>query len=168
MLENVKDHLNYDPETGEFTWLVARGPFVKNGDKAGGIDRVGYVRIKYKGKKIAAHRLAWYFVYGEFPEKDIDHINRIKTDNRIENLRDISRSENVRNTDKKLNCSSQYRGVCWHKRVEKWGATIKIEGNLKHLGYFIDEEEAALAYNEAASKYYPEFSVLNIVEEELV
>ena len=165
MLENVKDYLNYNPDTGEFTWIKSPAKIIKVGQKAGSIDKFGYLRIKFKGKKIAAHRLAWYFVYGELPEKELDHINRIKTDNKISNLRLCTRAENITNTSKRKNCSSEHKGVCWHKRVGKWGASVRVNTILIHIGYYNTEIEAAEAYNEKVLQHYGDFAVVNILEE---
>jgi len=88
---------------------------------------------------------------------EIDHINGDKLDNRRENLRSATRSQNKMNSGKPKNNTSGYKGVCWYKRGNKWRAQIGINGKLKHLGYFEDKEEAAKAYKKAAEKYHGEF-----------
>lgn len=95
--EELKESLHYDPDTGIFTWRKSKGP-AKKGTVAGKIYKSHpYIKIGVCRHSIDAHRLAWLYVYGEWPTMDIDHINRDPTDNRICNLRHVSRSENNRN-----------------------------------------------------------------------
>lgn len=93
---------------------------------------------------------------------DTDHINCDKLDNRKENLRSVTRSQNNANMPKiQKKCSSRFKGVCWHKQRNKWKAEIKVNGVRKHLGVFINEADAATAYNEAAKQNFGEFAKLN-------
>ena len=95
--EMLRSLLSYDPETGEFRWRISRGR-VSVGDIAGSHpNRVGYLRIMLGDVEYRAHRLAWLYIYGKWPELVIDHIDRNKTNNRIANLRDVSHAENMRN-----------------------------------------------------------------------
>jgi hypothetical protein len=138
----LKELLHYDPETGVFTWLVARGRYVKPGTAAGSHDRAGYLRIGVSCRIYAAHRLAFLYMTGETPT-EVDHINRVKDDNRWSNLRSASRSENVANTPLRRDNSSGYRGVGWYPRYKKWCAKGRLCGKSVHLGYFASLEEAA-------------------------
>jgi len=92
----LKEILTYNPDTGIFTWLVASNGRIRVGDIAGTTDN-GYVRIMIERTKYRAHRLAWLYVHGESPKEQIDHINHIRDDNRINNLRCVSCHENFKN-----------------------------------------------------------------------
>ena len=98
-LTTLRATLHYDPDTGKFTRKIARGSKAV-GDEPGSFNPVGYWQIGVCGRTYTAQRLAWYYTTGEWPEHDIDHINRDKLDNRIANLRAISRSENLKNRPK--------------------------------------------------------------------
>ena len=111
----------------------------------------GYIRIKINNKLYLLHRIIykyfnedWDITYSH--SNQIDHIDINPSNNRIENLRRINNSQNLKNRNKFKNCSSKFKGVSWHKSTNKWKAYISIAGKLKHLGYFTNEEEAAEAY----------------------
>ena len=104
-----------------------------------------YRRIQLDGRKYKAHRLAWLYLFGEWPKGQIDHINRNSLDNRIANLRDVSQSENQHNRPEQANNTSGVKGVHWHKQKMRWQAAIRINGKLIHLGLFGTKEEAAYA-----------------------
>lgn len=105
------------------------------------------------------HRLVIGAAKGQY----VDHINRNSLDNRLENLRICTNTENLRNANKRKNAKSTFKGVCPIKNRPAWRALIKINGKQQYLGYFKSEVEAALAYNEAAKRYFGEFAVLNQV-----
>ena len=115
-------------------------------------DTRGYIRSNINGRRYYLHRLIYLYHNPEWnihdisPENEIDHDNRITSNNKIENLRIIDNSGNQRNKDKRPNCSSIYKGVSWDKRMNKWLAKIRIDGIKKHLGYFDDENEAGFMY----------------------
>jgi len=145
--------LNYDKETGIFTWVKNGTRGVKAGDIAGSKTKDGYIMLSVGGKKILAHRVAWLFAYGEFAQGNLDHINRNKSDNRIANLRLANASENAQNRLKNSKNTSGYKGVTWHKRDEKWQAAITVKGKVLHLGYYANVEDAYASYVEASKKY---------------
>lgn len=149
MYKRLHEMLHYDLETGNFRWKQSRGRAASN-SAAGTISGSGYIHIRLEGKIYQAHRLAWLYVYGEFPSKYIDHANRIKTDNRICNLREVTKSQNAQNTLVSKANTSGIKGVNWCKRDKKWRASIKLNGKFKSLGYFSDVKDAQLAYGLAA------------------
>jgi len=134
--EELKQLLDYCPETGAFTWQAARRGTAKAGSVAGCPGSHGYRQIKLHGKAYLAHRLAWLFMTGEFPEDQTDHINHVKDDNRFENLREVSNTENCRNASMRHNNTSGVTGVAWHKRVSKWRVHIMVNGKDICGGYF--------------------------------
>jgi hypothetical protein len=151
----LKESLYYDPDTGIFTNLKSRGA-AKKGSVAGCKDSKGHSQIMLGNKRHQAHRLAWLYVHGNFPEKYIDHINEIKTDNRIVNLRLATCQENHQNqSSPQTNNTSGFRGVTWHKQHRKWMAQIMVNGKHKHLGYFDTAEQASEAYVTAKRELHP-------------
>lgn len=154
--ERLKNQLIYDPDTGIFKWKVNKGR-VKVGDIACNINDTGHVRIIIDGTRYYAHRLAWLYTYGEFPDGMVDHINRVKDDNRIANLRVVSKSQNAMNTKLHKHNTSGYRGVSLHKKSNKWKAKIEKDKVQIQLGLFKTKEEAAEAYMIASIKYFGEF-----------
>lgn len=121
----------------------------------------GYLHISIDDHTYKYHRMVWLWHYGSIP-RFIDHINRNTADNRIENLRPCTTSQNMFNTEKfKKNPTSKYKGVSFHKIHKKYIAHVAINGKLKHLGYFLNEIEAAKAYDKCVKKHAGEFACLN-------
>lgn len=152
----LKELLNYDPKTGVFTWKKNRAG-VRSGSTAGCIDTAsnsGYVRIGLDSTVHQAHRLAWLYVYGCFPEQQLDHINRDRSDNRIENLRQVTNTINQWNRAKNRNSASGHQGVSLHKLTKKWQAKISANGRTMHLGLFDTPEAAHAAYIAAKKEYH--------------
>ena len=139
--KELKKSLHYNPDTGIFIRILRYAHCVKTGIVAGGLHN-GYVSIFVLGASYKAHRLAWLYVYGYMPENDMDHINKIKTDNRIENLREVSRQCNVRNTGNRSTNTSGVKGVCWCKTYRKWLAKITINRKTIYLCRHEDFTEA--------------------------
>ena len=159
----LKEVLDYDPDSGEFIWLNApNNRYVKNGDIAGTLAD-GYIRIKIRGKKYAAHRLAWLYMTENWPSGEIDHINGIKYDNRYDNLRTANRSENRRNVSCYSGSPSGLKGVT--KWKGRWRARISINKKQVWLGYYNDPIEAAKSYDRAAIRYHGEYAKLNFPRE---
>jgi hypothetical protein len=143
--EIAKGLFEYDQETGLFT--------KKKTGKQSGRDHEGYIRIRFnvKGKevKLYAHRIAYYFIHGFLPN-EVDHINQVKSDNRISNLRSVSRSDNVINTTLRISNKSGIKGVSWCRGRNKWIAQIQKDKKRHFLGYFNDINDAEASYIEAA------------------
>lgn len=150
----LKETLNYDPETGIFTWKETRRG-LRIGDVAGCIAKHGYIVIRVDKRLYTAHRLAWLYVYGEWPSKNIDHINRNRSDNRISNLRSASQSENCQNTSLRSDNKSGHAGVYWCKNSQKWRAYIGVDGKRISLGYFHEKDDAIAAQSDAKTRYHP-------------
>ena len=140
--KKLKQILNYDPLTGVFTRKVTLCNRAIAGSVAGSLDKDGYTQIGISGKHYHAHRLAWLYVYGYFPEHDIDHIDRDKSNNKIDNLRHATRQCNIRNTGLRCTNTSGIKGACWDKQQDKWRAQITVNNKQHHLGYFTDFTEA--------------------------
>lgn len=156
-VDRVRELLRYDLETGVFTWRRTAGPAKTGAAVRGEVTESGYLRIVVDGCRARAHRLAWFYVYGAWPEGEVDHINGNRMDNRIANLRVCSRSENSKNRRLSRSNTSGFKGVHWHKRLGKWVAKIKVDGRHVHLGCFGSPGEAFAAYKAAAPIYHGEF-----------
>jgi hypothetical protein len=155
--ERLRELLHYDPETGVFTWRLPRRG-VRAGYEAGASRSDGYRRIQVDGRVIYAHRLAWPYMTGEWPDAEIDHINGDPSDNRIVNLRPATRSQNSANGRKPSDNTSGLKGVSWHARGRKWRAQIVVNGKCRHLGLFDCPAAAHAAYLAATEKFFGEYA----------
>ncbi len=152
--ERLKELLNYNPETGIFVWAINRTS-IKAGIVAGSYSD-GYIRIGINSKGYLAHRLAWLYVEGYLPENDIDHINRDKTDNRFSNLRETTKTCNLRNRGIFKNNKTGITGVMLTHGPDRYQAYIKTGSKSKHLGMHVNIIDAARARWNAEVKYkYP-------------
>lgn len=154
--ERVKELLLYDPDTGVFTWLLANSRNANVGKVAGNVDDKGYRRIGVDGIIYYAHRLAWLYMTGEWPEKLIDHKNGIKDDNRICNLREATHSQNHSNTCIAKNNTTGWKGV--KRSGKKFMVQITHKREKLYLGTFDTAEEAHKAYCDKADELYGEFA----------
>lgn len=116
------------------------------------------VVINLNGKRIYRYQIIWTLHYGEWPRIGIDHINRDSTDDRIENLRLATKSQNMANTEIKSTNTSGLKGVSWYKATSKWRARITVKGKKVYLGYFGTPEEAHAAYCKAAREHHGDFA----------
>ena len=154
-IERLREALSYSPDTGKFHWKVAAGSRAKPGDEAGSIDAVtGYLIIGIDGTLQLGHRLAWAIHHGRWPDDEVDHENRIRSDNRMVNLREATHAQNMKNRNTPKNNTSGLMGVSWHKRAGKWRATL----GQKHLGLFDDPAEACAARQAAERSAYGQFA----------
>jgi len=149
----LKENLHYDAETGVFTRRIALARRVQIGDVAGCKRSDGYISIRVCGKSRQAHRLAWLHTYGNWPKGEIDHINHIKDDNRIINLREVTTQENLRNSSKSIRNTSGTTGVSWNNQKQKWCACVGVDGKNVSAGCFSDKFEAVCARKSAENKY---------------
>lgn len=148
----LKELLHYDPNTGEFTWLVERLP-TKPNDSAGSKNKNGYIHIKINGRIYKAHRLVWLYMTGNWPN-NIDHIDGNGYNNCWNNLRECSHAENQQNRIKSKTNKSGFLGVSWDKINNKWMAQINVNGQKKFLGRYATPQEAHHAYLDAKAKYH--------------
>lgn len=157
ILSQMKEFFEVDCE-GNLLWKKSKGPRGKVGAKVGTSTTHGRFRTIFLGKSYYNHRIIWYLHYGEWPNCDIDHKDNDPKNNKIENLRLCSRSQNCANkTSKRL-----YKGV--YQKRDKWYSSILKEGKSYHLGTFNTPEKAALAYNDKATELFKDFAKLNRVE----
>ena len=141
--------LDYDPKTGIFK----RNGVVLNTPK----NPKRYMTIGIQGIHCYANVLAWFYVYKQWPFADVDHINGNRHDNRIANLREATRSQNVFAGPIRSDNKSGHRGVSWHKRAKKWRVQIVVNKQIHYLGLFECKELACLVYSEHAAKFYGAF-----------
>lgn len=145
-LTNLRDIVHYDEHTGVFTWINRAGNRAKVGDRAGSHQKSsGYRVLSIGGKLYREHRIAWQYVYGSLPTGSIDHINGVRDDNRICNLRDVNNSINMQNQHSAhSNNVSGLLGVGFYKGLYR--ARINIDGKQFYIGSFKTAEEASIAY----------------------
>lgn len=170
-IDEIRKMISCDPESGVLLWVERSAedmPCVKarkcwNSRFAGrpainAPHNQGYLAGSINYRKFLAHRVAWAMYHGEWPEEQIDHVNGVKTDNRICNLRKASHSENMRNMKPHSDALSSLKGVCFDKSRGLWMSRIR-HGRMEHyLGRFTTEQEAHAAYCQAAKKYHGEFA----------
>ena len=158
-VDYLRKRLRCDPAAGKLFWLDCAEMSYRWRTRYAGkeafttVSGNGYLYGSVNSVKMRAHRVIWALCHGEQPSDQIDHINGIRTDNRIENLRVVSRQENMRNTALLRNNTSGVCGVSWNKARGKWLAHIKIDGRLKNIGLFDRLEDAAVARAEASARY---------------
>lgn len=142
--DRLRELLHYDPSTGVFTWRVKRKG-VDVGDAAG-TKQSGYLSIMIDYKRHYAHRLAWFYITGDWPPCQIDHANGDRLDNRFANLRLADRSENQHNRGTPRNNTSGFKCVYWLKNDGVWLARVQKDNRQIHLGRYSTRAEASKAY----------------------
>lgn len=153
-LAELHGALSYDPDTGLFTWKRTVGRRAKAGARACSPRNEGYLGVHFQYKQYSAHRLAWLFVHGRWPEGQIDHINRVRDDNRIANLRVVTHQENAMNT---ISARSKHGVPGVNKRGRQWQAQITLHGKRISLGFFPTKEDASAAYIKAKQEMHPTY-----------
>ena len=155
--EQVRELLDYDPETGVFVWKAREAKWFcsehamvawnrKNAGKVAGTKTGGYVDIRIQGQAYGAHRLAWLYITGVWPPEMIDHIDRNPSSNKIANLRLASCTQNLQNAKRNPGKYSRHTGVSWNVVNGKWQSHIRANGKKMNLGYYDNERVAAEAY----------------------
>jgi hypothetical protein len=157
---DIRAHLSYNPESGEFVRLLANGT-AKAGNVAGWQEPSGYRKISILGKKYYAHRCAFLYMTGAWPVYHVDHVNGIRSDNRWSNLRDVTMTVNLQNRQAAPSHSKTgILGVQFHKAANKFAAGIKLPGGRPlHLGLFATAAEAQAAYLSAKRKFHEGCSI---------
>lgn len=155
--EEIKSAFRYDQNTGKLYWKIDKFK-IKSGKIAGTLHRSGYRQVMYKGVHYQEHRVIWCLVHGEWPDLFIDHIDRNRSNNRLENLRLATRSENSCNTVVKVNSVSGIKGVNWHKASQSWLVRLQINGVRTEIGRFSSIEEAKRAIENARLSTHKEFT----------
>jgi hypothetical protein len=149
---------DYNPNTGDISWRFAHTNRVKSGHVVRCKIGNGYYAVQVDGHRMRAHNVAWAIHHGKFPDGVIDHINRDKTDNRISNLRDVTRCQNAYNVGRQKNNTTGYKGVS--RNGSGFKAEIKAEKKSHYLGTFPSLEQAAQAYANAAKRLHGEYRII--------
>ncbi len=153
----LRELVAYDPETGILRYLRDVGG-KKAGERCGWLHPAGWRYLSVDGKTYRAARLIWFYMTGEWPDRLVDHENRIRDDDRWVNLRLATGAQNARNATLSRRNSSGVKGVMWYKRHGRWTASIRVDRKLIHLGYFSTIEEAAAARRAAELQHFGEFA----------
>lgn len=158
-VEVIRQMLIYEPETGIFRWRVAPNFMIPAGSIAGSTScRDGYVYIAIKGCHVGAHRLAYAYMTGQWPDHQVDHRDTNRRNNRWKNLRAATRQQNNANTRMLKNNTSGIKGVSWHKASGKWRATVTLNNKQICLGMYHSIKEAAEARRRKADELFGEFA----------
>jgi hypothetical protein len=167
--ERLREVIDYDPGTGEFRWKTRpeTTPSVKTwnarfaGRRAGGLTTKGYIQIKVDDRNHKGHRLAWLYYYGEWPTGSLDHWDRNRVYNAIENLRLATAAQQTINQSRSRKAKpGGAKGCFWRASRRRWCARIKFDGKQRTLGSFRELADAGAAYEAAARRFYGEFANL--------
>lgn len=156
-ITRLRECLSYDPESGILKWKVNHAG-VRTGDEAGGLMDKGYINVMVDQKVYKAHIAAFMIYFGRRPSGQIDHINGVRSDNRLCNLRESTQSQNQFNAKRRIDNTSGVKGVFWHKQSGKWTAQITTNGKRRTIGRFLDFESAVNARKNAAIIEHKEFA----------
>lgn len=155
--DRLRELLTYHPGCGLFTWNRSRGSRGK-GVIAGNMNTSGAIQVQIDKEVYVAHRLAWLYMTGVFPENEIDHENLEPADNRWVNLRPATHAQNCWNRRRPASNTSGFKGVCWHAVMNKWCASIMYLGTSETIGYFDDPQSGHAAYVARAKELFGEFA----------
>ena len=159
--EFAREMFDYDPETGIVTRKISRFSSLV-GTPIGRMDRTGYIRhgFRWWGQRynVSIHRLGWLIHHGEWPKDQLDHINGIRHDNRLVNLREATQAQNNANTRMYKNNKSGYKNIKWEPERKRYGVFIRYDNKLHRLGRFKTLEEAISVRNAKYEEIYGEFT----------
>lgn len=148
--DQVRSLFNYDALTGDFSWKTLPRNSKSKKLIVGIKESLGYLRVKILGKKYTLHRVIWLWVYGSWPDEEVDHVNGIRDDNRLDNLRQSNRTMNNQNRHyAHSNNKLGLMGVYWNKQSSLYRASIQVNNHKIHLGSFRDPHQAHEAYLDA-------------------
>lgn len=147
--KRLMEVMSYDSLNGLFTWVKPSSNRVKVNDLAGCVCPDGYIKINVDGKPYKAHRLAWLYITGEMPTHEIDHVDGVRSNNQLVNLRQATSKQNKENTGLKRTNNSGYKGVHWDKARQKWLAFVTHNRKFHNLGRFNDLNEAVIVSKQA-------------------
>lgn len=169
--EYVKECFDYSATLGILSWRYRPIHHFENqhrcnnwnsrwvGKEAGQVHKAtGYRTVSLSGWTYKAHLLMWVHYHGYWPIADVDHDDLDRTNNRIVNFREATRSNNIANRYKQSNNKSGYKGVTWNKNANKWLAQIQVRGEYKYLGVYSDLSEAVAVYQAAAKGAFGKFA----------
>ena len=151
----IKEYLDY--KEGHLFWKKQPNYGICVGDKSGTVNKQGYVQIKIFNKRYYAHRLIFFMFNGYFPQ-EIDHIDGNKSNNCIENLRSVTREQNIQNTKLRKDNTSGIKGVCWDKRSNKWKVQIAVNKKNHFLGHFDSIDLAKKTVDQFRKKHHLEYA----------
>lgn len=146
----------FDYSDGALVWRQSPRPGWK-GRIAGTQTPRGYIRVFLDGKYVLAHRIVWAWHHDEWP-LEIDHKNGDTSDNRIDNLRPATHSQNTQNASVRKDNSSGVKGVTWHKATNKWMASLQVNKRRVHLGVHEEKEQAIAAVHSARAAHHQQFA----------
>jgi hypothetical protein len=161
--QRLLEVIEYEPENGIFRWRITKNKRAAVGVVAGNLAVNGYVRIFVDGQSYFAHRLAWFYMTGAWPEAQIDHRDGVRNNNRWANLRCVTNAQNACNSRTPTHNTSGFKGVSWSKVAGKWHAYVKVDGARRNLGMHDDIATAARVVSEARKRLHGEFANDGIV-----
>lgn len=164
MEAHIRRNIKYDPITGLLTWKEKSNRKIVIGSKVGGRNEFGHLVGNILGRGFMLHRVAWFLHYGAWPGAIIDHINRVPSDNRICNLREVTCSESMENISRHKDSKSGVLGVHAESKKNRrlqWKSSIQAQGRRIELGSFATIEEAQAAYLKAKQEMHPSSPICN-------
>jgi hypothetical protein len=151
-IEDLKEEIIYIPESGDFYWLVPKKGRNLDGTPAGSVGSSGYRTISFNGYGISAHRLAYFYMTGEWPAEYVDHIDGNPSNNKWDNLRPATAQQNAQNKRRKYNSYTGIKGVVKDFRSDTWHVHMRIDGDVVSRGPFFDYQTACKEYDKLATE----------------